>query len=36
MVIVYGVPQSQKTRKTKTLLEENGIEYEFINVKNSR
>ncbi len=33
MVIVYGVPQCQKTRKTKALLEANGIEYEFINVK---
>ncbi len=33
MVIVYGVPQCQKTRKTKALLEANGIEYEFVNVK---
>jgi Spx/MgsR family transcriptional regulator len=33
MVIIYGVPQCQKTRKTKTLLEEHGIEYKFVNVK---
>ncbi len=33
MITVYGVPTCQKIRKTKALLEENGIEYQFVNVK---
>ncbi len=33
MITLYGVPQCQKIRKTKKLLEDNGIDYVFINVK---
>ena len=33
MITLYGVPQCQKIRKTKALLETNGIDYTFVNVK---
>ena len=35
MVKVFGVPSWNQIRKTKSLLESNNIEYEFINVKKS-
>ena len=33
MIILYGVPTCQKIRKTKALLEELNVEYQFVNVK---
>jgi len=33
MVILYGVPTCKQFRDSKTLFEENNIEYEFVNVK---
>ncbi len=33
MIKVYGVPSCKKIRNTRALLDENHIEYEFINVK---
>ncbi len=33
MVTLYGVPTCQKIRKTKALLEQLNVEYEFVNVK---
>ena len=33
MVTLYGVPTCQKIRKTRALFEENGIDYQFVNVK---
>lgn len=33
MINVYGVPTCKKIQNTRKLLDENHIEYEFINVK---
>lgn len=33
MVTLYGVPTCQKIRKTKALLEQLNVEYQFVNVK---
>ena len=33
MLRIYGVPSWNQIRKTKSLLESNNIEYEFIDVK---
>ncbi|MBD3223146.1 MAG: Spx/MgsR family RNA polymerase-binding regulatory protein [Caldithrix sp.] len=33
MIKLYGVPTCKKIRDTKALLDNNGIEYNFINVK---
>ena len=35
MIKVFGIPSWNQIRKTKSLLESNNIEYEFINVKNT-
>jgi len=35
MIKVFGVPSWGQIRKTKSLLESNNIEYEFINIKKS-
>lgn len=35
MIKVYGVPSWNQIRKTKSLLESNNIEYDFIDVKKS-
>ncbi len=33
MITLYGVPTCQKIRKTKALLEELHVDYQFVNVK---
>ena len=33
MLSVYGVPTCDKIKKTKSLLDQNGIQYLFINVR---
>ena len=33
MIKLYGVPSCNQIRKSKALLDEHGIEYEFIHVK---
>jgi len=33
MTVLYGVPNCQKIRKTKALLEQLNIDYQFVNVK---
>ncbi len=33
MIKLYGVPTCKKIRNTKQLLDEHGIEYQFVNVK---
>ncbi len=33
MIVLYGVPTCQKIRKTKALLEELNVEYQFVNVR---
>ncbi len=33
MIVLYGVPTCQKIRKTKALLEQLNVNYQFVNVK---